>query len=112
MGFGSSDYMNDEGLLNVTRDDLPARLNVTQTAKVLGFGTHDLPVLVGAGLLTPLGSPAPNAPKFFARVTIAGLAADVAWLNKATKAVGRYWQAKRARCKASSFSTQDNENDD
>ena len=51
-------------LLSLRR--LPARLNYFQTAAVLGFSEHDIPVIVRAKLLKPLGKPAPNAPKYFA----------------------------------------------
>ena len=77
--------------------NLPARLTVEETAKQLGFAPHDIPVIVGAGLLNPLGAPAPNAPKFFATIVIQQLASDARWLDKATRAVGKYWQKKRER---------------
>jgi hypothetical protein len=76
---------------------LPARLDVAQTAKLLGFAEHDIQVLIAAGKLNPLGDPAPNAPKWFAAVEILQLAADVDWLNKATKEVSKYWRHKRER---------------
>ena len=47
---------------------LPARLDVAQTSKLLGFGEQDIQILMSAGKLTPLGDPAPNAPKWFAAV--------------------------------------------
>jgi hypothetical protein len=77
--------------------DLPARLDVAQTAKLLGFAEHDIQVLMAARKLTPLGDPAPNAPKRFAAIEVIGLAADVEWLNKATKEVCKYWRHKRER---------------
>src|SRR5580765_1831512 len=77
--------------------ELPARLNVAQTAKLLGFAEHDIQVLMAARKLTPLGAPAPNAPKWFAAIEVIGLAADVDWLNKATKEVCKYWRHKRER---------------
>ena len=56
--------------------DLPARLDVAQTSKLLGFGEHDIQILMAVGKLTPLGEPAPNAPKWFAAVEMIRLAAD------------------------------------
>jgi hypothetical protein len=53
-------------LLNCRR--LPGRLNTTEAAVLLGFQEHDIPVLIAGKLLTPLGRPAPNAPKYFAAV--------------------------------------------
>jgi hypothetical protein len=77
--------------------NLPARLDVTSTAKLLGFAEHDIQILMGAGKLEPLGDPAPNAPKWFAAVELIRLAADREWLSKATKEVSRYWRHKRER---------------
>ena len=75
--------------------DMPARLDVVRTAAALGFAEHDIPVLVRERLLSPLGKPAPNAPKFFARVVIERLATDVGWLDKASMATAKYWKRKR-----------------
>ena len=75
--------------------DLPARLDVAATAKLLGFAEHDIQILMAAGKLTPLGDPAPNAPKWFAAVEMIRLAADQAWLHKATKELSKYWRHKR-----------------
>jgi len=55
---------------------LPARLDVSAAAKLLGFAEHDIQILKAAGKLTPLGDPAPNAPKWFAAVEMIRLAAD------------------------------------
>ena len=77
--------------------DLPARLDVTATAKLLGFGEHDIQILMASRKLVPLGDPAPNAPKWFAAIEIIHLAADKDWLNKASKEVSKYWKHKRQR---------------
>src|SRR5262245_2381243 len=77
--------------------DLPARLDVTETAKLLGFAEHDIQVLMAARKLVPLGDPAPNAPKWFAAIEIIHLATDRDWLNKATREVSKYWRHKRER---------------
>ncbi|HOW64853.1 MAG TPA: hypothetical protein P5525_22805 [Candidatus Paceibacterota bacterium] len=76
---------------------LPARLDVKAVSTILNFPEHDIPVLVAAKLLEPLGNPAPNAPKFFAREVILGHAKDPQWLSKATKAVSAYWRKKRKK---------------
>jgi hypothetical protein len=73
------------------------RIDVPGTAKILGFPEHDIPTLVAARMLKPLGDPAPNAPKWFAAVEILQLASDRAWLHAATKEVSKYWRKKRAR---------------
>jgi hypothetical protein len=76
---------------------LPARLDATAAAKLLGFAEHDIQILMGAGKLVALGDPAPNAPKWFAAIEIIRLAADRDWLNKATREVSKYWRHKRER---------------
>ena len=80
---------------------LPARLDVEATAKLLGFALSDIQVLMSTGKLTPLGDPAPNAPKWFAAVEMIRLAVDQDWLHKATKEVAKYWRHKRERCRTS-----------
>lgn len=77
--------------------DLPARLDVTATSKLLGFAEHDIQILMAVGKLTPLGDPAPNVPKWFAAVEMIRLAADQGWLHKATKEISKYWRNKRER---------------
>jgi hypothetical protein len=77
--------------------DLPARLDVATTAKLLGFAEHDIQILMAVGKLTPLGDPAPNAPKWFAAVEVIQLAADREWLHEATKEISKYWRNKRER---------------
>lgn len=79
---------------------LPARLDVKQTADLLGFQEHDVPVLVAGGMLEPLGKPIPNARKYFARVRILGVAEDPAWLSKATRLIYQHWQGKNSSRKS------------
>ncbi|MDP9099339.1 MAG: hypothetical protein M3N48_10170 [Verrucomicrobiota bacterium] len=85
-------------LLNCRR--LPARLNNSETALLLGVHDHDIAPLVAAKLLHPLGKPAPNAPKYFAAVDVLMRADDREWLSDATKALARHWQAKNSRAAA------------
>jgi hypothetical protein len=68
---------------------LPARLNADQTAQVLGFQAHDIPVLIKEGLLRPLGGGPRNSVKYFAAVEIEEFSRDKKWLNAATKAICR-----------------------
>jgi len=83
--------------LNVIRVT-PARLDARETAWYLGFAVHDIPILVSAGLLKPLGHSPANAVKYYAVVTLAKLREDTAWLARATDAVVKHWQKKNA-CK-------------
>ena len=73
---------------------LPARLDAAQSAALLGFQPHDIPVLTRLGLLKPLGRPSPNSVRHFAAVDIDRLREDREWLDKATRAIGRRWQEK------------------
>jgi hypothetical protein len=61
---------------------LPARLDVPATARLLGFAEHDIQILMSSRKLSPLGDPAPNAPKWFAAIEVIQLAADREWLSK------------------------------
>jgi hypothetical protein len=79
-------------LLNCRR--LPARLNVIETALLLGFKEHDIAPLMAAKLLIPLGKPPPNAPKYFASVEIVDRAEDREWLSQATLILAKHWKRK------------------
>lgn len=89
-------------LLNCRR--LPARLNVTEAAVILGFQEHDMPVLIARKCLSPLGKPAPNSPTYFAAVEISAMAEDRDWLDRATRMLSNYWALKNSRKKGSNTS--------
>ena len=75
----------------------PARVDSARAAKLLGFQEHDIPTLVRARLLKPLGSPlASNAPRYFATCELVRLANDLAFLNQATRAISLYWKQKNS----------------
>lgn len=69
----------------------PARLTSEQAAWVLNCRPHDVPILVAARLLKPLGDPEPNSVKYFATVDLLELADNRVWLGKATAAMSRHW---------------------
>jgi hypothetical protein len=100
-----TDDMMQAAMTTWAARDLPARLDVAATAKLLGFAVSDIQVLMAVGKLTPLGDPAPNAPKWFAAVELIRLAADQDWLHKATKDVAKFWRHKRERRETSAFSS-------
>ena len=75
----------------------PARLNATQTAWFLGFEPHEIPMLIAAGLLKPLGHPARNSTKYFATETLEQLRRDEKWLARASDAIASYWRERNAR---------------
>ncbi len=70
------------------------RLNSEETARKLGFNSHDIPILIAAGHLIPLGKPADNAPKYFAEVRVRELQRDERWLFKATETIRLYWRKR------------------
>ncbi len=78
---------------------LPGRLNAEQAAVLLGFPTHDIPVLIRKGLLHPLVKSAPrNSVKWFAAVEIEEMAKDKVWLSKASATISQGWrEANQAR---------------
>src|SRR5271156_3330766 len=76
-------------LLSVRR--LPGRINADQVAILLGFMPHDIPILVKAKMLKPLGSPAQQAVKYFAAAEIEKLAHEEAWPGGATKSTYNHW---------------------
>jgi len=76
---------------------VPARLDATQAAWFLGFELHEIPILVAANLLKPLGHPARNSRKFFATQTLEELRRDEKWLARASDAIATYWRERNAR---------------
>ncbi len=80
---------------------LPARLTAEQVAWVLNCQPHDVPILVSARLLKPLGNPPANGIKFFAASELLELVKDRAWLVKVTNAVNQHWHQQNARKKNS-----------
>jgi len=81
------------------RGDLPSRLTAEQVGWVLNCQAHDVPILVGARLLKPLGNPPPNGIKFFCTSEVLELAKDRSWLVKITNAVNQHWHRQNARRK-------------
>jgi hypothetical protein len=82
----------------------PARLRPDEAASLIGCHPHDIPVLVKAGLLKPLGRVPPNAVKYFSRRKVMELCDDDAWLARVTEAIIGHWRVKngRRRCSPSS----------
>ena len=74
----------------------PVRLTVEQTAWVLNCQPHDIPILVAARLLKPLGNPPSNGIKYFATAEILDLADDRGWLARMTNALHSHWHTKNS----------------
>ncbi len=75
---------------------LPSRLTAEQAAWVINCQPHDIPVLVSARLLKPLGNPPPNSVKFFAAAEVLEQVKDRAWLARVTNTINQHWQRKNA----------------
>jgi hypothetical protein len=75
----------------------PARLTAEETGWFLGFSAQEIPILMGEGILKPLGRPARNGPKYFAAAELEELRRDRKWLAKASDAIVGYWHNKNAR---------------
>lgn len=84
--------------LNLRR--LPARLSAEQTDWELGFEYHEIPLLVKANLLKPLGKPAPNGPKYYPTCVILKLKEDEAWLNKVCRSITQTRRLKNQGAKS------------
>jgi hypothetical protein len=76
--------------LNLSR--LPGRLTVQESAWLLGFKAHDIPVLVRHRLLQPLGAPAKNGEKHFPAAQLERLSKDFGWMDLATATLSDYWK--------------------
>ena len=73
---------------------LPARLTAEQAAWVLNCQAHDIPALVAARLLKPLGNPPPNGVKFFATAEVLEQVRDRNWLVRVSSTIYQHWHKK------------------
>ena len=78
---------------------LPARLTAEQAGWVLNCQTHDIPALVNARLLKPLGNPSQNSTKYFATADVLEMAKEKTWLVKVTNTISQHWQHQNTRKK-------------
>jgi hypothetical protein len=75
---------------------LPARLTAEQAAWVINCQPSDVPILVAARLLKPLGNPPPHSVKYFAASELLEQVRDRTWLAKVTNALNQHWQKRNA----------------
>ena len=80
---------------------LPARLDVEQTAALLGHHPNHIALLIEGRFLKPLGNPPKNGVKLFAACDVLAKSKDTEWLDKASRYVIRQWAEKNARQKHS-----------
>jgi len=81
-------------------NQLPARLTAEQAAWVINCQPHDVPILVAARLLKPLGNPPPSSVKYFAASELLEQVQDRTWLAKVTNALNQHWQKRNAAKKS------------
>src|SRR5271170_8306176 len=79
---------------------LPVRLTGEQAGWVLNCQPHDIPALIHARLLKPLGNPSANGTKYFATADLLEIAKDRSWLVKITTAINQHWQKQNSRKKS------------
>jgi hypothetical protein len=75
---------------------LPARLTAEQTAWVLNCQVHDIPALVTAKLIKPLGNPPANGIKFYATADVLESMQDRNWLVRMSATIYQHWQRKNS----------------
>lgn len=91
------DNMSEDQCRFLMLRQLPARLTAQEVTWLLGCQLHDVPALLAAKLLKPLGQPAPNGIKFFATREVLARARDEQWLHRVTATITRYWQGQNQR---------------
>lgn len=77
--------------LSVLRD-LPLRVTAEEVAWMLNCAEHDVPCLVRAKLLKPLGKPTRNARKFFDPEEILKRRKDRSWKDKVSDTIYAHWR--------------------
>ena len=75
---------------------LPARVTAEQAAWVLNCQPHDIPALVAAKLLKPLGNPPANGIKYFATADLLEAVKDRNWLVRVSATICQHWHRKNA----------------
>jgi len=75
---------------------LPVRLNADEAGWVLNCQPHDIPALIDAPLLKPVGNPSANGTKYFATADLLEIAKDRAWPVRVTTAITQHWHNQNA----------------
>jgi hypothetical protein len=76
---------------------LPSRLTAEQAAWVINCQPHDIPALVSAKLIKPLGNPPANGIKFFATADLLEQVRDRNWLVRVSATIYQHWHKKNAQ---------------
>ena len=93
--------MNPDSPLNVqSLEKFGVFMTKEKVAEALDIGVHNIPLLVRAGLLKPLGRPGRYCVKKFSRDELARNIVSQTWLEKVAAAIHRHWRIKNARKRA------------
>jgi hypothetical protein len=95
--------MNPSEFLNLKT--FPARLTSDQAAWVIGCQPHNIPALVAAKQLKPLGNAPANAVKYFCTAEVMELCKDRNWLARVTTAIQNNWARRNARFRSPAGAT-------
>src|ERR1017187_829529 len=87
----------DQHKFMMLHGQLPPRLRAEQAAWLLNCQVHDIPALVAAKLIKPLGHPPQNGTKFFATADVLESMKDRQWLVRLSSTIYQHWQRKNAR---------------
>jgi hypothetical protein len=90
------DMRDDQHQFLTLLGQLPARLTAEQAAWLLNCQVHDIPPLVSAKLIKPLGNPPQNGIKFFATADLLEASKDRHWLTRMSATIYQHWQKKNA----------------
>ena len=90
---------DDQHRFLLLHGQLPPRLTAEQAAWLLNCQPHDIPALIGARLIKPLGNPPPNGTKYFATADLLEAGKDRHWLVRMSTAIYQHWHNKNARQK-------------
>ena len=84
---------------------IPARLNSEQAAWLIGCQPHNIPALVAAKQLKPLGNAPANSVKYFCTAEILELCKDRNWLARVTTVIQNDWARRNARYRPTTGAT-------
>lgn len=77
----------------------PALISLIEACWLLGLVEHQGKILVGRGMLSPVGKRRRRKGRMFVSAYILELAADRQWLNKAKDTLSIHWEQNRSRRK-------------
>ena len=95
--------MNQSEFLNLKT--FPARLTSDQAAWLIGCQPHNIPSLVAAKQLKPLGNAPANAVKYFCTAEVLESCKDRNWLARVTTVIQNDWSRRNARYRSPASAT-------